>query len=77
MRLLTQALERYRSLLIAQRAEDVTVEQSARPTHVLEYHPSGGGTARNDDLTQLVANFGERVAGVQVRAQRAPERIKR
>lgn len=60
---LASIIGQYRTLMILQRSLEITATQRARPTHVLEYHPSPMGS-KNDELTQLVANFGERAAGM-------------
>ena len=60
---LASLLPMYRTILILQQSLEVASAQCARPTHVLEYHPQPG-TARNDNLTGLVANFGEKAAGM-------------
>jgi hypothetical protein len=60
---LASLLPSYRSILILQQSLEVASAQCARPTHVMEYHPQPG-TARNDNLTQLVATFGEKAAGL-------------
>lgn len=63
-------LPHYRTLLVLQRSLEIVSEQAARPTHILEYRPSPT-TARNDDLTTLVANFGEKAAGMSKARQEA------
>jgi len=60
---LASLLPAYRTILVLQQSLEVASAQCARPTHVLEYHPQPG-TARNDNLTGLVANFGEKAAGL-------------
>ena len=63
-------LTHYRTLLILQKSLEIVSEQAAHPTHILEYRPSPT-TARNDDLTTLVANFGEKAAGMSKARQEA------
>jgi len=55
-------LSQYRTIRILQQSLESAATQNAHLTHVLEYHPSGA-TAANDNLTQLVAQFGERASG--------------
>ena len=59
---LASLLPQYRLLRVIEQSLSIAVTQNANPTHVVEYHPAGG-TARNDDLTTLNANFGTKVAG--------------
>lgn len=65
---LSTLLSQYRTILILQKSLETASVQCANPTHVLEYHPSGA-TAQNDNLTQLVANFGEKAAGLSKQRQ--------
>ena len=67
---LASLLPHYRTLLVLQKSLEVVAEQCAHPTHILEYRPSPT-TAKNDDLTQLVANFGEKAAGMSKARQEA------
>lgn len=67
---LASLLPQYRTLLILQRSLEIVSDQCARPTHILEYRPSPT-TAKNDDLTTLVANFGEKAAGMSKARQEA------
>jgi hypothetical protein len=60
---LASLLPQYRTLLILQQSLERVSVQCANPTHILEYHPAAA-SAKNDDLTQLVANFGEKAAGL-------------
>jgi len=60
---LASLLPQYRTILVLQRSLEIASTQCAKPSHILEYHPKEG-TAKNDNLTQLVANFGERAAGL-------------
>lgn len=60
---LASLLPQYRTILVLQRALETVATQRSKPTHILEYKP-GGETAKNDHLTTLVANFGERAAGM-------------
>jgi hypothetical protein len=67
---LVSLLAQYRTILILQRSLEITAAQCAEPTHIAEYHPSVA-TAKNDDLTQLVATFGEKAAGMSKGRQEA------
>lgn len=67
---LASLLSNYRTILVLQRSLEITAQQCAEPTHIAEYHPSAG-TAKNDDLTQLVATFGEKAAGMSKARQEA------
>lgn len=60
---LSSLLHTYRTIIILQQSLEVAAVQCARPTHVMEYHPAGG-TAVNDNLTNLTATFGEKAAGL-------------
>lgn len=60
---LASLLPQYRTILILQRSLEATASQRAKPTHILEYKPTGE-TARNDHLTTLNAKFGEQAAGM-------------
>lgn len=61
--LLASLLPRYRTLVILRRSLERASTQNTHLAHILEYHPSAG-TASNDNLTQMVANFGEKAAGL-------------
>lgn len=65
---LASLLPQYRLLRVIEKALASAATQNANPTHVMEYHPNAA-TAKNDDLTTLVANFGEKVAGVSKNRQ--------
>jgi hypothetical protein len=65
-------LSQYRTIRVLQNALESAATQNAHLTHVLEYHPSAA-TATNDNLTQLMANFGERATG-QSRARQEQAR---
>lgn len=65
---LASLLKSYRTIRILQESLETASAQCANPTHVLEYHPPSG-TAQNDNLTQLVANFGEKAAGLSKQRQ--------
>jgi len=67
---LASLLPRYKTILVLGNSLEVASTQCAQPTHVVEYHPSQA-TAKNDDLTQLVANFGEKAAGMSKARQEA------
>lgn len=59
---LASLLPQYRTLLVLQKSLEIASAQSAELTHVLEYHPDKA-TAKSDNLTQMVANFGATAAG--------------
>lgn len=61
--LMASLLPRYRTLMILRRSLEKASTQNTNLAHILEYHPSAG-TASNDNLTQMVANFGEKAAGL-------------
>jgi hypothetical protein len=65
---LSSLLSQFRTILILQKSLETASAQCANPTHVLEHHPPGG-SAQNDNLTQLVANFGEKAAGLSKQRQ--------
>lgn len=67
---LASLLGQYRTLLVLQNSLEIASAQCAQPSHILEYHPSPA-TAKNDDLTQLVATFGEKAAGMSKARQEA------
>lgn len=67
---LAALLSQYRTLLVLQRSLEISAQQCAEPTHMVEYHPSQA-TAKNDDLTQLVATFGEKASGQSKARQEA------
>jgi hypothetical protein len=60
---LASLIPRYRTILILRRALQRAATQNTSLSHILEYHPSAA-MAKNDDLTQMVANFGEKAAGL-------------
>lgn len=60
---LSSLLPLYKTILVLQRSLENVATQNAHPSHILEYHPSATST-KNDDLTHLVAKFGEATAGV-------------
>jgi len=65
---LSSLLSQYRTILVLQKSLEIVATQNANPTHVLEFHP-GSFTAKNDNLTQLRANFGEKAAGLSKERQ--------
>lgn len=67
---LASLLPYYRTILVLQQSLEIASTQCAQPTHIVEYHPSQA-TAKNDDLTQLVATFGEKAAGMSKARQEA------
>jgi hypothetical protein len=67
---LASLLPHYKTILVLQQALEIAATQCAQPTHIVEYHPSQA-TAKNDDLTQLVATFGEKAAGMSKARQEA------
>lgn len=60
---MSSLLPRYRTILVLRRSLERAAVQNTSVPHLLEYHPSAA-TAKNDDLTQMVANFGEKAAGL-------------
>lgn len=56
-------LPQYKTILVLQDALQKAAVQNSEPTHILEHHPPAA-TATNDDLTHLVATFGEKSAGL-------------
>lgn len=67
---LTSLLTRYRTILVLRRSLEKAATQNANLSHLLEYHPPKA-SAQNDDLTQMVANFGEKAAGLSKARQEA------
>lgn len=67
---LVSLLSHYKTILVLQQSLEIAATQCAQPTHIVEYHPSQA-TAKNDDLTQLVATFGEKAAGMSKARQEA------
>lgn len=59
---LATLVERYRTLRIMQSAQETATTQAARPTHLFEYIPKVNN--QNDNLGHLVADFGEKAAGM-------------
>lgn len=58
-------LPQYRTLMVLQQSLEKISAQNAEPSHILEYHPSSAHlTAENDHLTQEVAKFGSKAAGL-------------
>ena len=56
-------LKEYKTIIILTKSLETASAQNANVSHVVEHHPAAG-TAKNDELTELVANFGEKYASL-------------